>query len=218
MGRRRTVVEGITLDLTDMSGETVISLPIEVLKEKAVPKAPDPPPSVEIITELLKTMENRCSDCNLIIFYGPKSWKDLKLCNKCHHARYIVLSKEIQPYLAEKGHVKCSFCHKERTDPYDFHLDHVNMYTKTGSVGPMMSIGAPIELIKAEIDKCQLLCISCHAAVTHFEREFGFIRAKKTKKKNPKKYDMERYDTYMEAVYAALRLRGGGGGADLGNS
>jgi len=225
MGRRRAVVEGITLDLTDMSGDTVLSLPIEVLKEKAPPKEPkvrkelEPDPlSVETITEILKTIEHTCSDCNVVKFYSPKSWKDLKLCNKCHHARYIVLEEEITQYMIEKGHTKCAFCHKERINPYEFNMDHINMFTKAGAVGPMMYCGTSVELIKAEINKCQLLCISCHAAVTHFEYKFGFIRAKKTKKKNPEKYNMERYDTYMEAVYAALRLRGGGGGLNLGNS
>ena len=118
--------------------------------------------------------------------------------------------------MIEKGHVKCVFCHKERTNPHEFHLDHINMFTKTGSVGPMMFEGVAVELIKAEIDKCQLLCISCHAAVTHFEHKFGFIRQKRKNKNNPKQYHMERYDTYMGAVYAALRLRGGGGGGGSG--
>jgi len=223
MGRRRAVVEGITLDLTDISGETVISLPVEVLKEKAAPKAPkarkEPPDplSVDTVTEILKNIEHTCSDCNVVKFYSPKSWKDLKLCNKCHHARYIVLEEEIKQYMIEKGHTKCAFCHKERINPYEFNMDHINMFTKEGAVGPMMYCGTSVELIKAEIDKCQLLCISCHAAVTHFEYRFGFIRAKKTKKKNPEQYNMERYDTYMAAVYAALRLRGGGGGLNLGN-
>lgn len=217
-------MEGITLDLTDMSGETVISLPVEVLKEKAAPKEPkvrkEPPPplSVEKIGDILKSMENTCSDCNLIIFYDPKIWKDLKLCNKCHNVRFIMIADEIQRYMIEKGHIKCAFCHKIRTNPYEFHFDHINMFTKEGAVGQMMSVGVPIELIKEEINKCQLLCISCHAAVTYFERRFGFIREKRQHKKNPNPDIMERYDTYMAAVYAALRLRGGGGGANLGNS
>jgi len=223
MGRRRAVVEGITLDLTDMSGETGISLPIEALKEKAAPKAskvrkePPPPLSVEKIGEILKSMENTCSDCTKIIFYSPKYWNDLKLCNTCHAARYEVLADEIKQYMIEKGHTKCAFCNKTRINPCDFHFDHINMFTKVGAVGPMMFSGTAVELIKEEINKCQLLCISCHAAVTYFERRFGFIKEKRQNKKNPKPDIMERYDTYMAAVYAALRLRGGGGGLNLGN-
>ena len=223
MGRRRAVVEGITLDLTDISGDAVISLPVEVLKEKAAFKAPkarkEPPDplSVDTVTEILKSMENTCSDCNVVKFYPLWSWQNLTLCNKCHRTRFVLIEEEIKQYMIEKGHTHCAFCNKDRLDRHEFHFDHINMFTKIGSVGKMMYSGTSVELIKAEIDKCQLLCTSCHAAVTHFERKFGFIREKRQLKKNPKPDIMERYNTYMGAVYAALRLRGGGGGLNLGN-
>ena len=209
--RRRKPVEGITLDLTDISGVIVV-IPAAVPKEKPAPKEKKAaePPTIEHIASILISMGKTCSDCSGGMFYPLKSWRGLKLCNSCHRIRHLALIEEIQPYLIEKGHTQCAFCHKLRTDPCEFHLDHINMYSKKGSVGPMMYNGASIEEIKEEIDKCQLLCISCHAAVTHFENKFGFIRAKKTKYKNIRQYKMEIYDSYMEVVYTALRARGGG--------
>lgn len=211
-------MEGITLDLTDISGGIVVipaAAPKEkpAPKEKRVPKEKKAAPTIEHVDSILKSLEKTCADCKQLVFYSPRSWGNLQLCYTCHRTRYLLIVKEIEEYMAAKGHINCAFCNKERTNPHDFHLDHINMYSKTGSVGPMMFSGAPIDAIKEEIDKCQLLCISCHAAVTAFEHKFGFIRAKRTNKNNPTQYNMEHYDTYMGAVYAALRLHGTGGKA-----
>ena len=53
---------------------------------------------------------------------------------------------------------------------YKFHFDHIDPQTKTGRVGSM--ICRKIEVIKAEIDKCQLLCQPCHHARTKKERHW----------------------------------------------
>ena len=79
------------------------------------------------------------------------------------------------------------------------------MFSKTGSVGSMMYNGHDIDNIKKEIDKCQLLCISCHAAVTHLEHRYGFIKAKKAKKKCNIEHIENMYDEYMAEVYSLLK-------------
>ena len=43
----------------------------------------------------------------------------------------------------------------------------------------MVKSGAPMDDIYREMDKCQLLCISCHKIVTKMEHQCGFVRLKK---------------------------------------
>ena len=42
----------------------------------------------------------------------------------------------------------------------------------------MVREGVHIEAIHNEIDKCQLLCVSCHSIVTKIELKCGFTRIK----------------------------------------
>jgi hypothetical protein len=44
----------------------------------------------------------------------------------------------------------------------------------------MINEGSNIEEIYAEIDKCQILCLSCHHQITDIERKIGFTRIKQT--------------------------------------
>ena len=57
-------------------------------------------------------------------------------------------------------------------------LDHRNPMLKSGSVCRMIFEGRSLQAIRAEIDKCRLLCEDCHGLITHFERVFGVIRVK----------------------------------------
>jgi len=214
MGRRRQV-EGITLDLPDVMDYDVSALIEAALKEPPVPKenksicTPIQKLSEEELRHIVSKIEHRCYDCSGIIMYSPLKWEQLKLCYGCHKQRLIPLSIELNNYMTEKGMTSCSFCNKIRINPSDFHLDHINMFTKSGNIGNMLYNGCNIDNIKREIDKCQLLCVSCHAAVTHFEHKYGFIKAKKSKRS----CDIERmekiYDEYMGEVYSFLRGRGG---------
>jgi len=206
-------VEGITLDLADVDGCDISAL-IEAasLQEKKEPKKKVSPPNVgvrkltqEELNKMVQSLKHACNDCDSIIYYEPRKWSSLKLCYSCHKTRFISLEKELGEYLTEKGHLACKFCGKVRNDPYDFHFDHINMYSKTGSVGPMLFTGCNIEQIKAEIDKCQLLCVSCHAVVTHMELQYGFIKTKHKRNKTTRKYKESIYDEYMEEVYAFMR-------------
>jgi hypothetical protein len=213
MVRRRV---GITVDLTD-DMECDVSALIEsaqknvVIKETKVPKE-----TVEVskytyeeIDDIVKSRVTSCDDCKNTILYAPKLWKTQKLCYKCYKIRCATISEEINRYLIEKGYLTCTFCNKIREDPSDFHLDHINMYSKSGNVGEMMFSGCDIDVIKHEIDKCQLLCISCHAVVTHFEHRYGFIKAKKSRNKKTIEYMENIYDEYMGEIYSFMRGRYG---------
>jgi len=146
-----------------------------------------------------------CNDCGIMLYSYPKRWRTEKICYKCHTIRYRSLCTIIDEYLAEKGMVSCKFCGKIRNNPSDFHLDHVNMFTKEASIYDMISYGEDIERIKLEIDKCQLLCISCHTIVTHFEHKYGFIRAKRTKNRIHIEDSAKIYNEFMGEIYDFIR-------------
>jgi hypothetical protein len=209
-------VEGITLDLTNVVGCDISAL-IEAahagLKEKKASEENTDPPvrkiTVEELQQIINKITHSCNDCSNDIMYSPRKWGSLKLCHSCYKKRLIPLSEEINRYLLQKGMIACNFCNKERKDHSEFHLDHINMFTKTGNVGNMMYTGADIDSIKKEIDKCQLLCISCHAVVTHIEHKYGFIKAKRARKKRNVEHVEKFYDEYMGEVYAFMRGRGG---------
>ena len=212
MGRKKNNVEGITLDLPDGVDCDIIAL-LEAAQNKIVLTEPKVPLekkkfrklTTEELQKIVSNITHRCEDCSNSIMYIPRIWGKLKICHSCHKKRLLPISEEINRYLAEKGHISCNFCNKIRTDPSEFHLDHINMFSKTGSVGSMMYNGHDIDNIKKEIDKCQLLCISCHAAVTHLEHRYGFIKAKKAKKKCNIEHIENMYDEYMAEVYSLLK-------------
>jgi hypothetical protein len=99
------------------------------------------------LKDIVTSLSSSCNDCSDVIFYKPRKWVSLKLCYMCHKKRFVEREKELLVYLTEKGHISCNFCGKMRTDPYDFHFDHINMYSKTGSVGPMLFNGYNIDKI-----------------------------------------------------------------------
>ena len=53
------------------------------------------------------------------------------------------------------------------------------MFDKGDSVCNIVENGKPLTEAFTEIDKCQLLCISCHHVVTKIENSIGFTRFKK---------------------------------------
>ena len=212
MGRKKKV-EGLTLDLTHIEdGPCDIYALLESamkVEETNIPKKPVADGSRKLthdeLKDIVQSLSSSCNDCSGVIFYKPRKWTSLKLCYMCHKKRFIEREKELLVYLTEKGHISCNFCGKIRTDPYDFHFDHINMFTKTGTIGPMLFNGQELAKIKVEIDKCQLLCVSCHSVVTHFEHHYGFIKAKNKRNMPTRKYKEEIYDEYMGEVYSFLR-------------
>jgi len=153
-----------------------------------------------------KRLDN-CSVCGCAIKYIYK-WKGSVVCGPCYITVHEKLSDDVNEYIRHRGLTKCSFCDKERRRIYGFHLDHLNMFDKNESVISMISRGDAIDDIKAEVDKCQLLCVDCHMLVTGAERDCKFIQAK-SKKIN----ERELYDAVMPTIYEKIRaFRGGGGG------
>jgi hypothetical protein len=80
-----------------------------------------------------------------------------------------------------------------------FELDHINPFEKTSEVGTMIFQGWPFESIRQEIDKCRLLCIACHCAITFVQSRSGLLRS------NADCWTME---LQSEIDRAAKKLRG----------
>ena len=153
-----------------------------------------------------KKLDN-CSLCQCAIKYIYK-WKGSAVCGSCYITAYEKLSDDVNDYIRQCELTECSFCRKGRRRIYGFHLDHMNMFDKNDSVIRMITRGDALDSIKAEIDKCQMLCVDCHMLVTGAEMECKFTRAK------CKKIDeRELYDAVMPAIYEKIRVFRGGGAA-----
>jgi len=112
----------------------------------------------------------------------------------------------------------CSFCGIKQKR---MHFDHINMFEKGDSVSTMSYRGCSKEEIMAELNKCQLLCLTCHDKVTSMERKYGFMRRKRLFNKilrtgcNVEEMRITLQTEYMarmEGVYGDLRRRGKEGG------
>jgi hypothetical protein len=90
------------------------------------------------------------------------------------------------------------------------------MFAKNYNVGYMIENGCSKADLVAEIDKCQLLCISCHSIVTKMEHRYGFMIKKRKfnkilKKKLTAKVEeyrkslAEEYDSVMIPLYDTIR-------------
>lgn len=90
------------------------------------------------------------------------------------------------------------------------------VFYKVGSVCDMIKNGDDIELIYAELDKCQSVCINCHHKITFIEQKLGFTKAKVALTKmiiknteidyhNEKEKLHERYKKEMKVVYEKFK-------------
>jgi hypothetical protein len=234
MGRKAAVV-GAVLDLTALAEgdevdiESLIRHHEPVVASPKREKGPKPKKKMAVIPTLDKAdvvaaiarMRWSCGGCKSDFYYPARHWQGKKMCKACHVARYMALLKEVDAHMEQMGLKECAFCRMPRDDPHAFNLDHINMYSKSGSVCTMAWTGDSIEHIKEEIGKCQLLCISCHAVVTHFERRLGFIKTHRGMHKDPHIWNAESYDAVMGQIYAIMRDGGGavgvGHGVDMGD-
>lgn len=164
----------------------------------------------------------KCGECDrsmtTIQTNTNRVWKGIEICDTCWSKK-----TELRDLLWEQIHaykpIKCIICEFEQTYKGErFHYDHLNMFDKDRSVCSMVHEGVGIEDICREIDKCQILCISCHHIVTDLERKYGFIRMKQalTRRLNQEEithqcYEQvsaeyqKKYEETMLSVYEELR-------------
>lgn len=150
------------------------------------------------IFKMIQSSLEECQECHQKINKNAlREWKNTKICDLCwldpvksNYREYLwdqIYSYKIQ---------KCSICLKEKKDKNQrYHWDHLNMFDKNDSISSMVSKGDLIETIQKEIDKCQLLCYSCHQFVCEIEIKLGFTRIKTglTKKLNNNEITLQQY-------------------------
>jgi hypothetical protein len=179
----------------------------------------------EDINKILHENKHICSNCNKKMYIMPQIWKDREYCEECYYTLYNDIVNEcwqkVSEYSVKKNKNYCNICNKNATFDNSiksrFHYDHVDMFDKSDSICKMVKEGMEITNIYEEIDKCQLLCISCHSIITKMENICGFIRIKKQinkeynesnddEKKNEliKKYS-NLYNNFMNKVYKLMR-------------
>ena len=156
---------------------------------------------------------HKCVDCSQLILFNDR-------CSTCRKQYMNAKTNRIMEYIKEKGMNKCNFCGIHRGDDcIGFHFDHKNMFLKTGTVGSMLYNDKDDSEIMEEIDKCQLLCISCHLLVTKIEIKCGLTYKKYLLNKGEGNIEelVVEYDRIMIPVYERIKdkFRGlAGGGAN----
>tara|TARA_B110000305_G_C19448083_1_gene646043 strand:+ start:2271 stop:3188 length:918 start_codon:yes stop_codon:yes gene_type:complete len=152
----------------------------------------------------------RCFECNKKIIKSHSNtiriWKDKDLCDKCW-CKFENIRDNLWDKVIQYKKLECVICGdiKQHTGQR-FHYDHVNMFKKDDSICCMINRGDEIEKIYKEIDKCQVLCKTCHDLVTHIESLTGFIRIKSnlTRDYNNEKFTEEEYEnkkTNLQKLY-----------------
>jgi hypothetical protein len=153
---------------------------------------------------LEKLTFNTCEQCDkkkCTIQGNPfRIWKGKHICDKCFvdtSDEREELWKQINTYKP----IQCCFCKMTRDHKDErFQFDHINMFDKENTIYSMVIEGVNIEEIYKEIDKCQILCFSCHQIVSYTERTLGFTKQKQnlTRKYNKEEITKEEYEVELK--------------------
>jgi hypothetical protein len=158
-------------------------------------------------------MASTCSECDRTVYY---SIERNKICTDCWKADQKEKFAELRAFLDEQYKKRCEFCGRKKVGDERFHFDHKNMFTKKYNVGYMIENGCSKADLVAEIEKCQLLCYSCHSIVTKMEWLHGFMQKKRkcimyTRNGPSPETDAirqslaEEYDSVMIPLYGTIR-------------
>jgi hypothetical protein len=173
-------------------------------------------PNSPCIVSTIKAMASTCLKCKKVVYYSLKVWNSKQVCVECWKYEQEVVSEHLHSFLKEQYTKGCEFCGVKKVSTERFHFDHKNMFTKNYNVGYMIENGCSKADLVAEIDKCQLLCISCHAIVTKMEHRYGFMIKKRkfnkilqkkltSKVEDYRKSLAEEYDSVMIPLYDTIR-------------
>lgn len=134
------------------------------------------------VDEIKQNKSLKCYKCTKIIYNihvnTHRKWKDNELCDSCwsdYGEERELLWKHINDYRKIQCYI-CSSIKEKEGERY--HYDHINMFDKGKSICSMVAEGNTIDEIYGEIDKCQILCLSCHHIVTDIENKLCFTRIK----------------------------------------
>ena len=145
---------------------------------------------------------------------GEYALEDLIVHETSKPSKYKI-SKEEYRVLHNKYAQPCTFCDKKS---HKMNFDHINMFEKTGTVGFMIRYQYKFTEIMREIEKCHLLCISCHKIITKYEYDCGFTSKKQILNKairakeditDMKSILIEEYRAKMGPFYEKMRASRG---------
>ena len=112
--------------------------------------------------EYLKSFKDKsCISMNMIDDDHRQEAEKLlrnKVSNKLNARRKAEKRLQVRAYKKEVGCASCGY----KDNPDILHFHHRDPNTKVNNVSRMLGKNHSMEKIKAEIEKCDLLCISCH--------------------------------------------------------
>lgn len=219
MGKKKNAVEGLTLDLGDLTTivdecnwEDYIIREDPPIKKKRIDVTKNAIDIAEQNDAIIKQLYS-CHYCNQMQ-YILHHCKDIDICSDCYCSRTKCLTDKISEYIRSECNNQCAFCMKEYSQNSRFHFDHINMFSKEDTIGLMIKRLEDIDTILDEAKKCQLLCYSCHYVVTKLEVNNGFIKAKtKLTRRSKKGEDItadneklyKEYETVMYPYYEKIK-------------
>jgi hypothetical protein len=162
------------------------------------------PMNISLYDKILEELKVNCGDCGKIMFNiktnTNRIWKNKTVCDGC----YSQYNEEIENnwnLIKQYRQIQCAICDVIKINKCErFHYDHLSMFDKTDSICSMINSGVVMEDIYHEIDKCQILCLTCHHKITDIEHRLGFGRIKTglTRKLNSEEISQEVYDAEMQ--------------------
>jgi hypothetical protein len=181
--------------------------------------------NIDMYLNKINQLSKKCNECNKNIICIQKNthrtWNRNDICDTCW-SKYDDYRTLIWEKIKLYKPIQCEICCNVQTfTSQRYHYDHLNVFNKDNSICSMVNEGINIEEIYAEIDKCQILCLSCHHIVTDIEHKLGFTRIKQTLTRNlnqceitEEEYDKQTsyyqkiYEGKMKNVYKELKLIG----------
>lgn len=189
-------MEGVTLDLTRIVEGAPFKMDDLIVEE---------PPKKE---KKLRTPQT-CTTCGDYRRCSDVSGSAMCYMCECLHSA----DPDVVAYIREAYKGPCTLCGKHDSS---YHYDHINMFEKSACI--LELVHEPLEVVKAEVARCQLICMTCHKVITATERRNGFIRKKMALTKAQRKgKDVEelratyatQYAEKFTRVYARLRAAAG---------
>ena len=156
------------------------------------------------LDDFVKGIESiNCDECAKKIYKASlnsvKLWNNKEICDTCWACQdKRIIRENLWEKIVNYKKLQCHVCKKYKKNQGErFHLDHISMFDKTNSVCCMVNTGTKIEIIKSEIDKCEVVCKSCHDLITKLEGKYPFKRVKSnlTRKFNLEEITEEEYET-----------------------
>ena len=182
--------------------------------------------NINIYLTNINKLSKKCNECkkNIVCIQTNthRIWKGNDICDTCW-SKYEDYRKLIWEKIKAYKTIQCEICCsiQRHINSERYHYDHLNMFNKGNSICSMVNECVNIEEIYSEIDKCQILCLSCHHIVTDIEHKLGFTRIKQTltRKLNQSEITEEEYNKQtqyyqniyeekMNFIYKELKLLG----------